>query len=67
MKRPSKPNPATPDLLDRRVMLRVREVSDLCGIPPATIYSYVTQGKLPAVRVGSSIRIPAAAIRDLVA
>ncbi len=48
-------------------MLRVREVSDLCGIPPATIYSYVTQGKLPAVRVGSSIRIPAAAIRDLVA
>ena len=59
---------ATPDLLDKRILLRVREYADLTGTPLATVYSLVAAGKIAgATRIGSSIRIPVSSVRELVA
>jgi excisionase family DNA binding protein len=60
-----KPNPATPELLKQRLMLRVKEYADLTGTPTATVYAYIAAGKIPGVvRIGSSLRIPVKAVLD---
>jgi excisionase family DNA binding protein len=60
--------PAMPDLLDRRLLLRVKEYAQLTGTPTPTVYALIAAGKIQGVvRIGASIRIPVAAIRDLVA
>jgi excisionase family DNA binding protein len=66
-KRTTERRPASPDLLGTRLFLRVKEFSDLTGTPVPTVYSLVTAGKLDAVRIGNSIRIPASALKQLVA
>ncbi len=67
-KRQSHPAPATPDLLGRRLLLRVREYSDLTGTPLATCYSLIAAGKIEGtVKIGNSIRIPVSAVKSLVA
>jgi excisionase family DNA binding protein len=60
--------PASPDLLNTRLFLRVREYSDLTGTPLASVYSLIAANKIPGVvRIGNSIRIPVTALRELVA
>lgn len=49
-------------------MLTVREVAKRLGVCQDTIYRLVAAGKLPAIRVGSAIRLsPEAVIRSVVA
>jgi excisionase family DNA binding protein len=63
-RRAARPTPTTPDLLSRRLFLRVREFSDLTGTPLATCYALIKSGKIEGVTyIGNSIRIPVAAIK----
>jgi excisionase family DNA binding protein len=60
--------PITPEILKRRLFLRVGEFSQLTATPPATVYSLIAAGKIEGVtRIGNSIRIPLAALKQLVA
>ena len=66
-RRAARPTPATPDLLGRRLFLRVREFSDLTGTPLATCYALVKSGQIEGVTyIGNSIRIPVTAVTSLV-
>ena len=38
-------------------LLTLRAISDASSIPRSTLYDLVTQGKIPVVRVGASIRV----------
>jgi excisionase family DNA binding protein len=60
-------SPVSPDLLGRRLFLRVREYSDLTGTPLPTCYSLIHQGKIESIKIGDSIRIPVAALKGLAA
>jgi excisionase family DNA binding protein len=60
-----KMNPATPDLLKQRLMLRAKEYGELTGTPLPTVYAYIAAGKIPGViRIGNSLRIPVAAVLE---
>ncbi|MFE7106607.1 helix-turn-helix domain-containing protein [Streptomyces sp. NPDC057575] len=61
-------------------MLRVKEVADRLRVHPATVYRWIADGHLPAVRYGKpiepgvaiaggggSIRIPESAVTDYLA
>jgi excisionase family DNA binding protein len=45
-----------------RVYLRPREVAERLGVCTATVYTLIERGELPAVRVGSALRIPVDAL-----
>ena len=45
-------------------LLTVREVADAMRVSTMTVYRLVHSGELPAIRVGRSFRIPAAAVDD---
>jgi excisionase family DNA binding protein len=63
-RRKARPTPATPDLLGRRLFLRVREFSELTGTPLATCYALVKSHQIEGVTyIGNSIRIPVTAIK----
>lgn len=47
--------------------LKVREVATALRLSNMTIYRLVRDGKLPAIRVGRSYRIPEAAAREYLA
>jgi excisionase family DNA binding protein len=55
--------PATPEILNGRLMLRVREYSDLTGTPVPSVYRYLATGKLPAIRIGGTLRISVVALQ----
>ena len=38
-------------------MLMLKEVADYCGVHPATVKRWVKSGKLPAFRVGRSLKV----------
>lgn len=43
---------------DATTLLTVEEVARLLRLAPKTVYRYVAQGILPAVRIGGTVRIP---------
>ena len=45
-----------------RLLLRVREATDLCGMPVSTGYSLVASGEWPSVHCGRAIRVPVAGL-----
>ncbi|KGF06288.1 hypothetical protein HMPREF1631_02075 [Arcanobacterium sp. S3PF19] len=47
--------------------LTVAEVAQLARVSRMTIYRMVHSGELPAVRVGSSYRVPMSAVQQLLA
>lgn len=47
--------------------LTVAEVATLTRVSRMTIYRMVHSGELPAVRVGSSYRVPRSAVEQLIA
>lgn len=49
-----------------RLLLRPAEAAELLGLGRSTVYELLSAGSLPAIRVGSSVRIPAAALRQWV-
>lgn len=48
-------------------LLTVRQVADHLGLREGTIYEWVAARRLPVVRLGRSVRIPAAAVATLIA
>jgi excisionase family DNA binding protein len=59
--------PATPELLKGRIMIRAQEYADLTGTPLPTVYKYLSGGEIPAIRIGSSVRIPVSAVAEQMA
>jgi excisionase family DNA binding protein len=55
---------ATPEMLKGRLMLRVQEYADLTGTPLPSVYRYLATGKLPAIRIGGTLRISVAALQQ---
>lgn len=41
----------------RRRALTIRDLAELLGVSPTTIYDQARDGRLPAIRIGSAIRI----------
>ena len=54
----------TPEGLKGRLMLRVQEYAVLTGTPAPSVYRYIALGKLPSIRIGSTLRIPVEALTD---
>lgn len=50
-----------------RLAYRVPEVGIALGISRAKAYDLIARGELPSIRVGSSIRVPVAALREWIA
>ncbi len=46
-----------------RLLLRPAEAAEVLGLGRSKVYELLSAGSLPAIRVGSSVRIPAAALR----
>lgn len=53
--------PANPQLLT------IRQVSELLSVPPRTLQQWVRDGRLPALRIAKTTRIPASAVEALLA
>lgn len=51
-----------PATLREKAFLSVNEAAEILGLAASTAYSLVDRGKLPAIRVGKAIRIPASAL-----
>jgi excisionase family DNA binding protein len=47
-----------------RQLARVKEISELTGFQPVTIYRMAREGRIPAVRVGRSIRFDREVIEE---
>lgn len=43
-----------------RLLLRVGEAADLCGISKSHLYALLQTGAVPVIRIGRSARIPRA-------
>jgi excisionase family DNA binding protein len=56
------PAPSAP--LGELKFLTVAEVAALMRVSKMTVYRLVNDGKLPAVRVGRSVRVPEKAVHD---
>jgi excisionase family DNA binding protein len=48
-------------------LLTVQQVADLTGLRPATVYLWITMRRLPVVRLGRAVRVPADALAALIA
>ena len=48
------------------LLLRPEQAAELLGISRSKVYAMVTSGRLPAVRLTGSVRIPRAALLELV-
>lgn len=48
-----------------RILLRVSEVAEACGMSRSKAYELVAKGLLPAIRIDGMLRIPASALREL--
>lgn len=51
----------------KRLLLRADDVAEMLQISRSGVYDLVKRGELPSVRIGGSVRIPAAAIDRIVA
>ena len=51
---------------DREWLLTVKQVAERLGLREGTIRAWLTQGRLPKVRCGRAIRVPAEAVEDFV-
>lgn len=46
-----------------RLLLRPREAAEAIGVGRSKVYELLASGKLPCIRVGSSVRVPVDALR----
>lgn len=53
--------------MDEPLFYTVRETAQLTRLSAASVYRAVERGELPSVRIGGSLRIPRAAIEELLA
>jgi excisionase family DNA binding protein len=45
-----------------RLLYRVKDVAEMCGVKPRTVYRAIAAGELKAVRIGRAVRVLATAI-----
>jgi excisionase family DNA binding protein len=45
-------------------LLTIPEAAEICGLSTKTLYSLVAVGEVPAARIGRSVRIPPASLRE---
>jgi excisionase family DNA binding protein len=50
-----------------KLLLKVTEAAELLSIARSKAYQMVQDGQLPSVRIGTSLRVPAAELNDYVA
>lgn len=53
--------------MTNRLTYTVPEVADLLGLSARTIYRAVTEGRLPSIRLGHRVLIPAQALQTWIA
>ncbi len=46
-----------------RLLLRPQEAAEILGVSRAKLYELLSDGTLPRVRLGGSVRVPALALR----
>lgn len=46
-----------------QILLRPTEVADTLAIGRSKAYALIASGEIPSVRIGSSVRVPAEALR----
>ncbi len=51
---------------DREWLLTVKEVAERLGLQESTIRTWLAKGRLPKVRCGRAVRVPAGAVQDFV-
>lgn len=56
-----------PDGLKDKAFLSVNQAAEILGLAASTAYSLVDHEKIPAIRVGKAIRIPASALGEFIA
>lgn len=47
-------------------LLTVQEVATILRVTPNTVYRWIKRGRLPVVRIGYLVRVPASAIENLI-
>jgi excisionase family DNA binding protein len=50
-----------------KLLLRASEVSEILGVGRSKAYQMMSSGLLPVVRIGKSVRVPVAQLRDWLA
>lgn len=55
--------PQQPNLERKRLLLRPPEAAEELGISRALAYRWCSEGVIPSIRVGRSVRVPADALR----
>lgn len=46
-----------------KLLYRPTEVGDLIGVSRSRAYELIAAGTIPSIKIGSSVRVPAAALR----
>jgi len=49
-----------------KLLLRPAEVGETLGVGRSKVYELIASGKLPSIRIGASVRVPVAALRNWV-
>lgn len=49
-----------------KLLLRPAEVAETLGLGKSKTYGMISEGSLPSIRIGKSVRVPAASLRDWV-
>ena len=50
--------------MGERLAYRVNEAAEMIGISRAKLYELIAAGTIPAIRIGTSIRVPAEPLRE---
>lgn len=53
--------------MSEKLCVRPAEAAEMIGISRTKTYELIAAGVIPSVRIGSSIRVPVAALRDWIA
>ena len=49
-----------------KLLLKPTEAADALGVSRSTLYELVADGTVPSIRLGRSVRVPAAPLREFV-
>ena len=65
--RPSSPTPVPPPArrsVPEKLALRPAEAAETLGISRSKLYALMARGEVPTIRIGKSLRVPMAALRE---
>ena len=49
--------------MDNRLLYRIAEAAEILGVSRSKAYELVASGEIPSVRLGGTVRVPAAALK----